>query len=80
MAKKKKADEVLHAEEAEATDSPAIPTNVSPEKKVFQGKINKYGFLHFGKALMQAWNLSKGTEQPVTIELVEDDLVINKTK
>jgi hypothetical protein len=28
---------------------------------------------------MQVWNLSKGTEQPVTIELVKGKLVIKKT-
>ena len=78
MAKKNKTDKPT--EEAKATDSPPIPSNVSPEKKVFQGKINKYGFLHFSKGLVQAWNLSKGVEQPVTIELIEDNFVIKKTK
>ena len=84
MAKKIKSDkpanESLHAEEAKATDSPPITSNLSPEKKVFEGKINKYGFLHFGKPLVEAWQLSKGTEQPVTIELTaEGALIIRKT-
>ena len=61
----KPADEALHENEAQAT---------------FKGKINKYGFLHFGKGLMQAWNLIKGTEQPVTIELTpEGALIFRKT-
>lgn len=46
----------------------------------FEAKINKYGFLHFGKPLMKAWNLTKGTEQPVTIEITtEGSLIIRKT-
>ena len=60
MEKKKKVDEALHAEKAQTT---------------FEAKVNKYGFLHFGKAIMKAWNLSKGTEQPVTIELTPDDVL-----
>lgn len=68
------------AKKAEATDSPPIHSNVSPEKKVFQGKVNKYGFLHFGKNLMEAWGITKGVEQPITIELtVDGNLVIKKT-
>ena len=71
MAKKNK--------KAEEADSPPITSNLSPEKKVFEGKINKYGFIHFGKPLMEAWQLSKGTEQPVTIELTaEGALIIRK--
>jgi len=38
------ADEALHAEKAQ---------------KTFEAKINKYGFLHFGKPMMEAWQLSK---------------------
>ena len=61
----KSADEALHAKETQMT---------------FKSKVNKYGFLHFGKPLMEAWQLSKGVEQPVAIELTsEDSLIIRKT-
>lgn len=51
-----------------------------PTQTTFEAKINKYGFLHFGKPLMEAWQLSKGVEQPVAVELTpEGSLIIRKT-
>ena len=77
MVKKNKTDKPT--EEAKATGSPPIPSNVSPEKKVFEGKINKYGFLHFNKPLREAWGVQKGNEYPITIELTaEGNLVVKK--
>ena len=59
----KPADETLHTEEAQTT---------------FEGKVNKYGFIHLKKPLMEAWSLTKGIEQPITIEITEGNLVIKK--
>jgi len=58
-------------------DKPAGETQAT--QTTFEAKINKYGFLHFGKSLMEAWNLTKGTEQPVTVELTDEgSLIIRK--
>lgn len=45
-------------------------------RTTFRGKVSKYGFLHFGKPLAKAWGLTKGTEQPITIELTTDGALI----
>jgi hypothetical protein len=68
MAKKKKADkhpadEALHAEEAQI-------------QTTFEGKVNKYGFIHLSKRVREAWGVTKGTEQPITIELTDDNALI----
>ncbi|MFQ6068808.1 MAG: hypothetical protein ACE5KD_04605 [Candidatus Bathyarchaeia archaeon] len=67
MAKKKEnkpADEALHTEEAQTT---------------FSSKINKWGFIHLNKQIRNAWGITKGTEQTVTIELTaEGSLIIRK--
>jgi len=72
MAKEKKedkpADETLHAEETEA----------KPEQTTFEAKVNKYAFIHLSQKLRKAWGITKGTEQAVTIKLVEGNLVIRK--
>ena len=61
---KNPADETLHAEEAQTT---------------FKGKLNKYTFIHLPKTLREAWNIQKGTERPVTLELTaEGALIIRK--
>ena len=77
MEKKKKkdkpADEALHAEEVE------LPAPTPTEPAIFKGKVNKYCFIHLGKSLREAWNFTKGTEQPITIELTaEGNLVVKK--
>ena len=78
MVKKNKTDKPT--EEAKATDSPPIPSNVSPEKKVFQGKINKYGFIFLPKSIRESWGITKGVEYPLAIMLTaEGTLIIRKT-
>ena len=78
MAPKKKedaypADEELHATKAE---QPA-PTPTKPA--TFKGKVNKYAFIHLDKSIREAWGITKGTEQPISIELTaEGNLVIRK--
>lgn len=57
------ADEALHNKDA--------------TEKVFQGKINKYGFVHVNKKMAQCLNITFGKDQtdvPCTIELLEEEL------
>ena len=45
----------------------------------FKGKVNKYAFIHLDKSLREAWGITRGTEQPVTIEITaEGALIIRK--
>jgi len=49
------------------------------EKQAFKGKVNTYCFIHLPKKLREAWGITKGTEQPITIELTtEGALIIRK--
>ena len=60
----KPADETLHETEAQTT---------------FEAKVNKYAFIHLPKSLREAWGLTKGTEQVISIDLTsEGNLVIKK--
>ena len=74
MEKKKKkdkpADDALHAEEAQATP-PTEPT-------IFEGKVNRFAFIHLNKALRDAWGITKGTEQVIIIELTAEDALLIK--
>lgn len=65
MAKEKKEDKP-------ATE--ATPT----EPATFKGKLNKYGFIHLSKGLIESWGLTFKTEQAVSIEIVEGNLIIRK--
>ena len=66
MAKKEKDNNL--AEEAQLT------------KTTFKGKVNKYGFIFLDRHVQAAWGITKGVEQPVTVELTaEGDLIIRKT-
>jgi len=42
----------------------------------FEGKVNAYGFIHLPKGLRQAWDIQKGTEQAVTIEITAENALI----
>ena len=76
MAKEKKedkpADEALHAEEAEQ------PAPMPTKPATFKGKLNKYGFIHLNKGLIESWGLTFKTEQAVTIEVTLGQLIIKK--
>lgn len=43
-----------------------------------EGKLSKYGFIYLDADVLAAWGLSKGSEQQLSIDLKEDDLVIRK--
>lgn len=42
----------------------------------FLGKVNTYCFIHLPKKLREAWGITKGTEQRITIELTTDGTLI----
>ena len=45
--------------------------------KVFEGKINKYGFIHIGKELLEVANLPKKTDIPLKFEYdVEKNAIV----
>jgi len=49
------------------------------KQATFTGKVNTYSFIHLPKKLREAWGITKGTEQPITIELTtEGALIIRK--
>jgi len=47
-------------------------------KDVFEGKINKYGFLHFSKNLMESLDWAKGVDIPVKITRTANGIVVEK--
>ncbi|MEM3696292.1 MAG: hypothetical protein QXQ94_02140 [Candidatus Bathyarchaeia archaeon] len=48
------------------------------EQTVFEGKINKYGFLHIEKALYEALGWQKGVDIPVKIFRTEKGVRIER--
>ena len=50
----------------------------APEKTEFKGKINKYGFLHFGKEVMETLGWQKGVDIAVKITRTEKGIQVEK--
>jgi len=63
MSKKKNAEN--------QTDTSQSPNEATPAAS-FDGKINKYGFLRFGKEIYEVLGLPKGEDTPVTIAINPD--------
>lgn len=60
---------------------PAEEAEPKPEEPqtTFKGKVNAYGFIHLNKKLQKAWDITKGTKYPLTIELTaEGNLILRK--
>jgi hypothetical protein len=47
-------------------------------KDVFEGKINKYGFLHFSKDLMGTLDWAKGEDIPVKITRTANGIAVER--
>ena len=76
-------------EELPPPESPVLPEHKAkaektakskakaPAKPVFptEGKINKYGFLHFSQGVMEAMELEKGVDYPVKILGYKDGIL-----
>jgi hypothetical protein len=49
-----------------------------PEQTTFEGKINKYGFLHIEKALYEALGWEKGEDIKVKITKTENGIAVER--
>ena len=72
MGKKNPADEILHAEEAEATPTEPAEETVTE----FKMKLNKYGFFHVPKKAIAS--LPFKAEEKLTATIEGETVVIRK--
>jgi hypothetical protein len=64
--------------EGKTPDQKAAEIVEEKAKGVFKGKINKYGFLHFGKDLMETLRWTKGEDIPVKITRTANGIAVER--
>jgi hypothetical protein len=65
--------------EGKTPDQKAAEIVEAKAKDVFEGKINKYGFLHFSKDLMESLGLPKHEDIPVKITRTTNGIAVERT-
>ena len=75
LEKKAKAEgKTVNEKAAEIIEKKAKET----EQTTFEGKINKYGFLHFGKNLMETLGWQKGVDIGVKITKNDKGIIVER--
>jgi hypothetical protein len=64
--------------EGKTADQKAAEIVEAKAKDVFEGKVNKYGFLHFSKDLMETLGWAKSVDIAVKIVKTADGIAIEK--
>jgi len=64
--------------EGKTPDQKAAEIVEEKVKDVFEGKINKYGFLHFSKDLMESLGWTKGVDIAVKITRTADGIAVER--
>jgi hypothetical protein len=64
--------------EGKTADQKAAEIVEAKAKDVFEGKVNKYGFLHFSKELMEALGWAKGEDIAVKIVKTANGIAIER--
>jgi len=64
--------------EGKTTDEKAAEIVEEKAKDMFKGKINKYGFLHFGKEVMETLGWEKGVDIAVKITRTANGIAVER--
>jgi len=64
--------------ESKTTDQKAAEVIEQKAKDVFEGKVNKYGFLHFSKDLMESLGWQKGEDIAVKITRTANGIQVER--
>jgi len=64
--------------EGKTPDEKAAEIIEEKAKGVFKAKINKYGFLHFSKDLMESLGWEKGVDLPVKITRTANGIAVER--
>ena len=73
-----KALEAKAKAEGKTVDEKAAEIVEAKAKTEFEGKINKYGFLHFSKDLMEALGWEKGVDIAVVIKKTDKGISVER--